>query len=91
MPLGAVRDGSSWVVIASNAGHDQMPAWALNLRADQAVTVESRGVAAPFRAHEAVGAEADRLWPIVIDAYPGYWDYRQRTERTIPLFVLEPV
>ena len=91
VPLGAVRDGSSWVVIASNAGHDQMPAWALNLRAEQAVTVEHRGVAAPFRAHEAVGAEAVRLWPIVIDAYPGYADYRQRTGRTIPLFVLEPV
>jgi F420H(2)-dependent quinone reductase len=90
VPLGAVRDGDAWVVIASNAGHDRMPAWASNLRADPAVTVEARGVAAPFRAHEAVGAEADRLWPIVIDAYPGYGDYQTRTERSIPLFVLEP-
>jgi deazaflavin-dependent oxidoreductase (nitroreductase family) len=90
VPLGAVRDGATWVVIASNAGHDKMPAWAMNLRAGPAVTVEHRGVAAPYRAHEARGDEADRLWPIVIDAYGGYADYRTRTERPIALFVLEP-
>jgi deazaflavin-dependent oxidoreductase (nitroreductase family) len=91
VPLGAVRDGQSWIVIGSNAGHDRAPAWALNLRANGAVTVERDGVAAPFVAHEAVGPEADRLWPVVIDAYPGYGDYRGRTDRPIPLFVLEPV
>jgi F420H(2)-dependent quinone reductase len=90
VPLGAIRDGASWVVIASNAGHDQMPAWALNLRAEPTATVECRGVAAPYRAHEARDDEADRLWPIVIDAYGGYADYRTRTQRPIPLFVLEP-
>jgi deazaflavin-dependent oxidoreductase (nitroreductase family) len=90
VPLGAVRDGTSWVVIASNAGHYQMPAWALNLRAEPRATVEHRGVAAAYRAHEARADEADRLWPIVIDAYAGYADYRTRTERPIPLFVLEP-
>jgi F420H(2)-dependent quinone reductase len=90
IPLGAVRDGRAWLVIGSNAGHDRMPAWVANLRADPAVTVETSGVAAPFRAREAVGAEAERLWPIVVDAYPGYADYQTRTERTIPLFVLEP-
>ena len=90
VPLGAVRDGPAWLVVGSNAGHDAMPAWALNLQADPAVTVERGGEARPFRAHEAVGEEADRLWPIVIDAYPGYGDYQRRTERAIPLYVLEP-
>jgi deazaflavin-dependent oxidoreductase (nitroreductase family) len=90
VPLGAVRDGSDLIVIGSNAGHDRAPAWALNLHADGAVTVERDGLAAPYRAHEALGLEADRLWPIVIDAYPGYADYRTRTDRPIPLFVLEP-
>jgi deazaflavin-dependent oxidoreductase (nitroreductase family) len=90
VPLGAVHDGDDWVVIASNAGHDRMPAWALNMRTEPAVTVEIGGVARPFRVHEAIGDEAARLWPIVTDAYPGYGDYRTRTERQIPLFVLEP-
>jgi deazaflavin-dependent oxidoreductase (nitroreductase family) len=90
VPLGAVREGDAWVLTASNAGHDQMPAWALNLRADSTVTVESHGVAAPYRAHEAFDEEAARLWPLVIRTYPGYADYRTRTSRPIPLFVLEP-
>ncbi len=90
VPLAAVRDGDAWIVIASNAGHDRAPAWALNLRAEPSVTVETGGQARPFRAHEAVGDEFDRLWPVVIAAYPGYADYQDRTERAIPLFVLEP-
>jgi F420H(2)-dependent quinone reductase len=90
VPLGAVRVGLDWVVIGSNAGHDRMPAWALNMRAEPAVTVEVGGAASQFRAHEAVDDEADRLWPVVTGAYPGYADYRTRTDRPIPLFVLVP-
>jgi deazaflavin-dependent oxidoreductase (nitroreductase family) len=90
VPLGAIRHGADWIVIGSNAGHDKAPAWALNMRADAEVTVERAGQTAPYRAHEALGDEADRLWPVVVDAYPGYADYRTRTSRPIPLFVLEP-
>jgi deazaflavin-dependent oxidoreductase (nitroreductase family) len=89
VPLGAVRDGDSWIVVGSNAGHDRTPAWALNMRDEPAVTVEIGGAASPYRAHEALGDEAARLWPIVTDAYPGYADYQTRTDRAIPLFVLE--
>lgn len=91
IPLGAVRDGRSWILIASNAGKARMPAWVHNLRADPAVRVVHRGATAPFAAHEAIGEERDRLWPIVVAAYPGYDVYRRRTDRVIPLFVLEPV
>jgi deazaflavin-dependent oxidoreductase (nitroreductase family) len=90
VPLGAVRDGDAWIVVGSNAGHDRMPAWALNMLDEPAVTVETGGDVRPYRAHEAMGDEAARLWPIVIDAYPGYADYQTRTDRAIPLFVLEP-
>jgi deazaflavin-dependent oxidoreductase (nitroreductase family) len=90
VPLGAIRDEDAWIVIASNAGHDPMPAWALNMRADPAVTVEWHGAGSPFHAHEAGADEAAKLWPKVLDAYPGYADYQTRTERAIPLFVLQP-
>jgi deazaflavin-dependent oxidoreductase (nitroreductase family) len=90
VPLGAVRQGDTWILIASNAGKERMPAWAHNLRADGAVTVEYRGKLAPYRAHEATGEEYDRLWAVVTAAYPGYQVYRERTDRPIPLFVLEP-
>ena len=90
IPLGAVRDGSSWILIASNAGKPRMPAWAHNLRATPRVRVEHRGAVADFRAQEATGDAWTRLWAIVTSAYPGYDVYRARTDRPIPLFVLEP-
>ena len=91
VPLGAVRRGDDWILIASNAGKEQMPAWAHNLRADAAVVVEHRGTRAPFRVHEAIGDEFEQLWTVVTAAYPGYQVYRDRTDRPIPLFVLAPV
>ena len=90
VPLGAVRDGARWLVIGSNAGHDRMPGWVYNLRAEPSVAVEWRGEIEPFWAHEALGSEADALWPVVLRVYPGYADYQARTDRPIPLFVLEP-
>jgi deazaflavin-dependent oxidoreductase (nitroreductase family) len=91
IPLGAVRDGATWILIASNAGKDQMPGWVFNLRADPTVTVEHGGVRRPFRAREVDGDAYDHTWQIVTAAYPGYDVYRARTERRIPLFVLDPV
>ena len=92
VPLGAVRDGDRWLVVGSNAGRDEAPAWALNMQANPDVTVAVRGRdARAFRARTAVGGEAARLWPMVTARYPGYIDYQRRTDRQIPLFVLEPV
>lgn len=90
VPLGAVRQGTSWILIASNAGKPSMPAWAGNLRADPTTRVEHHGVTTAMRAHEATGDEWTRLWAVVTAAYPGYDVYRARTDRPIPLFVLEP-
>jgi deazaflavin-dependent oxidoreductase (nitroreductase family) len=91
VPLVAIRDGDAWVVVGSNSGKDREPAWAHNLRADGDVQVEHRNRRRPYLAHEADPDEAARLWPRVIDAYPGYGVYRERTDRPIALFVLEPV
>jgi deazaflavin-dependent oxidoreductase (nitroreductase family) len=90
VPLGAVRHGDAWIVIASNSGKPQEPDWAGNLRADGTVAVDHHGHVGPYRAHEAVAGEADRLWPVVVAAYPGYAVYRERTARPVALFVLEP-
>jgi deazaflavin-dependent oxidoreductase (nitroreductase family) len=90
VPLGAVRRGDAWIVIASNSGKPHEPEWAGNLRADGSVDVDHHGHQAPYRAREAAGDEAARLWPAVIEAYPGYAVYRERTSRPVALFVLEP-
>lgn len=90
VPLGAVRDGDAWVLIGSNAGKARTPAWVHNLRAHPAVMVEHGPAEGAFRAREASGAEHDHLWHTVTAAYPGYDVYRDRTDRLIALFVLEP-
>lgn len=91
IPLAALRDGASWVLVGSNAGKDQMPSWVHNLRAVSAVGVDCRGAVAPFVAREVTDAvELERRWQQVIAGYPGYDVYRRRTDRPIPLFVLEP-
>lgn len=91
VPLGAVRDGDAWVLIGSNSGKPRAPSWTHNLRANPHVTVEHRDHRLAHRAREAAGGELDRLWRVVVEAYPGYAVYRERTDRVIPIFVLEPV
>lgn len=92
VPLAAVRDGEVWIVVGSNAGKSRMPAWVHNLRSDGAVTVEHRRSSAPYQAREVVDdVELAQRWHQVIAGYPGYGVYRDRTDRRIPLFVLEPV
>ena len=91
VPLGAVRDGARWLVVASNAGRDQAPAWATNMAAIPEVTVAvGGGDPARYVARRASGPEHDRLWQLVLRRYPGYADYQARTDRPIAVFVLEP-
>ncbi len=79
------------IVVASRGGDDAYPAWYLNLVEHPEVTVSRRGGAAlAYRATVADEAERDRLWPLAVRAYRGYADYQRKTERRIPIVVLEP-
>jgi deazaflavin-dependent oxidoreductase (nitroreductase family) len=89
-PLLYLEEGERLVVIGSNAGNDNTPAWALNLLATADAHVEIRGRRRPVRARVAEGAEHDELWRRMTDQYRGFDDYRARTSRDIRLFVLEP-
>jgi deazaflavin-dependent oxidoreductase (nitroreductase family) len=87
-----VRDGDAVVVVASRGGADHHPAWFLNLRANPDVEAkvgnESRRT---MRARVAEPDERARLWPRVVTKYKGYGDYQAKTQREIPLVLLEPV
>jgi deazaflavin-dependent oxidoreductase (nitroreductase family) len=86
-----VREGSAYVVVASRGGDDHHPAWFLNLRADPQVQVGVRGAApVPMRATVASPEERARLWPQITAKYPTYAGYQKRTEREIPLVLLQP-
>lgn len=90
VPLFAFDDGERLVIVGSRGGSAKEPAWAANLRADPRASVSRNDQAWTVRAYEAGGEERDRLWQLVSAAFPLYESYRQRTTRTIPVFVLEP-
>jgi deazaflavin-dependent oxidoreductase (nitroreductase family) len=89
VPLYAYPDEERLVVVGSRGGAAADPAWALNLRADPRATVTLGRASRSVRAFEVDGAERDRLWQLVCDAFPLYASYQRRTPRRIPLFVLE--
>ena len=89
-PLVYVTDGDDVVIVASKGGHPRHPAWFHNLRANPAAEVQIGPERRSVLAHIATPGERERLWPKVVEAYAGYDDYQRRTEREIPLVVLEP-
>jgi len=84
-------DGDRIVVVGSYAGSREDPDWAVNLRETPIATVRRRGEEIEHRVEEVEGTERVRLWKLVTDAFPQYETYQGRTERVIPLFVLEPL
>ena len=84
------RDGENYVLVASKGGAAQHPAWYLNLDANPDVEVQVMRDVFPARARTASGAERDRLWRLMTQTWPAYDDYQTKTEREIPVVVLEP-
>lgn len=89
-PLVYVGDGDDLVIVASKGGHPKHPAWFHNLRAHPATTVQVGSERRAVRARVASAVERERLWPKAVRTYSGYRGYQERTEREIPLVVLEP-
>ena len=89
-PLVYVEDGDDVVLVASKGGHPRHPAWFHNLRANPNATVQIGSERRAVTARVATAAERSRLWPMAVDTYGGYAGYQERTDREIPLVVLEP-
>ena len=80
------------VIVASKGGEDTHPAWFLNLRDRPEVEVVWKGDARrPMRARVAVGEERSGLWADIVATKPHYGGYQSRTDREIPVVVLEPI
>ena len=87
-----LRDGERVVLPASFGGRDGNPAWYLNLLANPEVRVAVAGrPAVPMRARTMTDAERSEHWPAVTARYRNYANYQTRTDRVIPLVLLEPV
>ena len=89
--LYAFGDGDRLVVVGSQGGSTRDPAWCHTLRANPVARIRRAKATddEPVRAHEAEGAERDRLWELVTRVSPFYVGFQRKTKRVLPLFVLE--
>ena len=85
-----LQPGDKVVLVASNGGDDREPQWFKNLKAKPEVRVVMGGKDRSMVARVATDEEKDSMWPDVVAAYKGYAGYQTKTERNIPLVVLEP-
>ena len=87
-----LQEGAAIVVVASRGGDDQHPAWFLNLRDNPDVEVAFKGGPKQrCRARVATPEERARMWSHVASEYKNYAGYQTKTDREIPLVLLEPV
>jgi deazaflavin-dependent oxidoreductase (nitroreductase family) len=92
VPLGAVREGDGWVVIASFGGADVHPNWWLNMVANPNVTVRVNDQVLEARMQEITNpTDRERIWNTVVATMKGYANYPKKTSRRIPLGWLRPV
>jgi deazaflavin-dependent oxidoreductase (nitroreductase family) len=85
-----VQDGETVVIIASYGGDNRHPTWFLNLRENPDVEITMKGRTRKMKARVASSEEKEKLWPRVTAAYKGYASYQRRTDRDIPVVILEP-
>ena len=88
-PLIYGRDGDNLLVVASKGGAPTPPAWYLNLEANPDVTVQVKGDRFAARARTAGPDEKPRLWKTMTAVWPDYDGYQQKTDREIPVVILE--
>ena len=80
-----------FVIVASKGGDDTHPAWFLNLRETPEVVVTRKdAIGRKMIARVASLEERERLWPVVTGKYANYAGYQKKTDREIPLVILEP-
>ena len=85
-----IIDGGRLVLVASFGGDDRHPAWYLNLQVNPEVRVTIAGSTRTMIARIATEVEKAELWPQITSIYQGYARYQKRTERPIPVVILEP-
>jgi F420H(2)-dependent quinone reductase len=89
-PLIYGEDGENLIIVASFGGARRDPAWWPNLKANPETTVNVYGDKRRVRARQATPAEKARLWTKMVAIYAPYERYQRRTERDIPVVILEP-
>ncbi|MFC0543017.1 nitroreductase family deazaflavin-dependent oxidoreductase [Kutzneria chonburiensis] len=90
-PVMRVEHDGSYAAVASYGGAPKHPVWYHNFKANPLVEVQDKTVKKDYRARELAGEERQQWWDRAIQVWPAYVDYTKKTDRLIPVFVLEPV
>ena len=90
-PLLCVPQEGRWLVAGSYFGGPNEPAWVGNLRAAAEAEVSTRGESTAVLARELAGEDRAEAWKALLEAWPNYTLYEERTHRTIPVFELRPI
>ncbi len=85
-----VEHEGKYAVVASKGGHPEQPSWYWNLKADSHVELQDGEVKRDYTARELEGEEYATWWQRSVDVWPDYAEYQKKTDRRIPVFVLEP-
>ena len=88
-PLIYAEEGDRYVIVASKGGAPEHPGWYRNLVKDPNVELQVLDEVFPARARTAQGEERERLWRAANEVWPHYDEYAQKTDREIPVVVLE--
>jgi deazaflavin-dependent oxidoreductase (nitroreductase family) len=91
VPLMRVEHDGQYAIVASLGGAPKHPVWYHNVVADPHVELQDGTEAHDYRAREVHGEEKAQWWERAVAAYPDYAEYQKKTDRQIPVFVLEPV
>ena len=89
LPLIYGKSGDDYLIVASKGGADAPPAWYLNLQADPDVEVQVKGDRFKARARVATPEEKPEMWKTMVSEWPDYDGYQEKTDREIPVVVLE--
>ncbi len=88
-PLMRVEHEGDYLAVGSKGGAPENPVWVYNLRKDPHVVLQDGPQTWEMTAREVTGDERAAWWERAVAAYPAYAEYQQKTDRVIPLFVLE--
>ena len=88
-PLIYAQDGDRYVIVASKGGAPEHPGWYRNLAKNPDVELQVKDDVFPARARTAEGDERERLWRKANEVWPHYDEYAEKTDREIPVVVLE--
>ncbi|WP_149814667.1 nitroreductase family deazaflavin-dependent oxidoreductase [Serinicoccus marinus] len=92
VPLMRVEHEGSYLAVASKGGAPEHPAWYYNVAKNPDVLVQDGASQQALRGARARrGRERDAWWERAVQTFPSYADYQEKTDRLIPVFVLEPL